>query len=56
MSLTELRHWHNPVLKTQQPPPTDAANAAAAAAECDDPRILQTELLAAAATANALAP
>jgi hypothetical protein len=50
---TELRHSlaESPAAAALR----TAANAAAAAAECDDPRILQTVLLAAAATANALA-
>jgi hypothetical protein len=53
-SLTELRH--NPVAESPAAAALrTAANAAAAAAECDDPRILQTVLVAAAATANALA-
>ena len=54
-SVTELRH--NPVAENPAAAAlrTAANAAAAAAAECDDPRILQTVLLAAAATANALA-
>jgi hypothetical protein len=54
MSLTELRH--NPAAENAAAAALrTAANAAAAAAECDDPRILQAVLQAAAATANALA-
>jgi hypothetical protein len=57
-SLTELRH--NPVAESPAAAALRTAanhDAAAAAAECDNPRILQTVLLAAsaAATANALA-
>ena len=50
------RQRHNPVAENPAAAALrTAANAAAAAAECDDPRILQTVLVAAAATANALA-
>ena len=53
MSLTELRH--NLTEDAAAAALRTAANAAAAAAECDDPRILQAVLQAAAATAIALA-
>jgi hypothetical protein len=53
MSPTELRH--NPAAENAAAAALQAADAAAAAAECDDPRVLRAVLLAAAATANALA-
>ncbi len=49
------RQRHNPVAENPAAAALRTAANAAAAAECDDPRILQTVLLAAAATANALA-
>jgi hypothetical protein len=53
MSPTVLRH--NPAAENAAAAALQAADAAAADAECDDPRVLRAVLLAAAATANALA-